>query len=165
MAPNLLKRLVTWVSWVSCFAFGAILVIVVINVVGRFLFNAPILGTLEMVEMSMVLGVFFALSYTATHGGHVDVDLVVSHLPKRAQFVLERIMYLLSAGVFGFITYRAWVNSIYYLQHPNETSTVLMLPQSPTRIVMAIGCLLLTIVLLVQVFYPIREAREGIKEV
>jgi TRAP-type C4-dicarboxylate transport system permease small subunit len=165
MVTNGVKSVVKWLSVVSSVAFSVMLLIVVVNVGGRFLFNSPVLGTIEIVEMTMVLGVFFALSYTAVHGGHVDVDVFVSHLPKRAQSILERITYLLGAVIIGFMTYRASVNAIYYLQHPNETSTVLMIPQSPTRIVMAVGCLLLTIVLLVQVFSPYRQSKEGVKEV
>ncbi len=143
---------------VTCVVVGIMALLVVSNVLGRFLFDKPLLGIVELVEMMMVIIGFFAIAYTATSQGHVRVDLVLSRLSRRAQAVLGSIAFLLSAGIFAIITYQGIVNTIYYAQHLKEASTVLSVPFAPFRFLMALGCLLLCLRLLADTFRFISAA-------
>ena len=147
-------------SAVACIVIGIMALLVVSNVLGRFLFNQPLLGIVELVEMMMVIIGFFAIAYTAIDRGHVRVDLVISRLSRRTQAILGSIAFLLSAGIFAIITYQGSVNTIYYAQHLKEASTVLSVPFAPFRFVMALGCLLLCLRLLVDVFHLLSTARK-----
>lgn len=149
--------------WVTFGALSIMALVVVSNVVGRFLFHKPLLGTIELVELMMVTIVFFAMPYTAIKRGHVRVDLVTSRLSRRTQVILGSITLFLSAGIFGIITYQATVNAISYAQRLSKATTILFIPFAPFRFVMALGCLLLCLKLLVYVFHPLppEEGRKG----
>lgn len=73
------------------------------------------------------------------------------------------IAFFLSAGIFAVITYQASVNAIYYAHHLSQATTVLFIPFAPFRFVVALGCLLLCLTLLVYVFHPLppEEGRKG----
>ena len=142
---------------VACVAAGIMTLLVVSNVLGRFLFKQPLLGIVELVEMMMVIIGFFAIAYTAIDRGHVRVDLVLSRLSRRTQAILGSIAFFLSAVIFAIITYQGSVNTIYYIHHLKEASTVLSVPFAPFRFVMALGCLLLCLRLLADVFRPLSK--------
>ena len=150
-------------SAAACVVIAILALVVVSHIVGRFLFKQPLLGIVELVEIMMVIIGFFAIGYTAIKRGHVHVDLVISRLSRRTQAVLLRIAFFLSTGVFAVITYQGIVNTIYYTQHLGQTTTVLSVPFAPLRFVMALGCLLLCLRLLVDVFHPLppKEGRNG----
>jgi len=145
---------------VACVVLGIMVLLVVSNVLGRFLFKQPLLGIVELVEMMMVIIGFFAIAYTALNRGHVRVDLVISRLSRRTQTILGSIAFFLSAGIFAIITYEGSVNTIYYIHHLKESSTVLSVPFAPFRFVMALGCLLLCLRLLVDAFRPHSKTTE-----
>ncbi len=145
---------------VACVVVGIMALLVVSNVVGRFLFDKPLLGIVELVEMMMVIIGFFAIAYTAISRGHVHVDLVITRLSRRTQAILGSIAFFLSAGIIAIITYQGSVNTIYYAQHLKEASTVLSVPFAPFRFVMALGCLLLCLRLLVDIFHFLSSARK-----
>ncbi len=171
MKPSKVLRTVTdgvdvtirLLSVVACGLIAIMVLVVAINVVGRLLFNQPLLGTVELVELMMVIVVFFAMSYTAVKRGHVIVDLVTSRLSRRNRAILRSITFFLSAGIFAVITYRGSVNAMYYAHHPDQATTVLSVPFAFSTFVMAIGCLLLCLKLFLDVFHtlPPEEGQKG----
>lgn len=48
---------------------------------------------------------FLALAHTLRAGGHIRVNLVVSRLPPKAQFMAELFALLIAAGLTGYATY------------------------------------------------------------
>ena len=60
-AQHTLDVVTSTLGWVACAALYAIILIVIINVVGRYFFNQPILGTVEIVELVIVIFAFLAV--------------------------------------------------------------------------------------------------------
>lgn len=150
-------------TWVACGVLGAMTLVVVINVVGRFLLNQPLSGTIELVELMIVIVTFIAIPYTAVKRGHVRVGVVISRLSRRAQAILGSIGFFLSAGIFAVITYQGGVVAMSYAQNLSRTTDILFIPFAPFKFVMVLGCLLLCLKLLEHVFHPIppEEGRKG----
>jgi len=148
-------------GWVGCVLIYMMVALVTVHVFGRFLLGKPILGVIELVELAMVIIAFFAIPYTAMMRGHVRVDVVTSRLPRHIQAILGSITLFLSAGIWGVLTYRAIVNAITYVQHLERVTTVLFITLAPFRCVMALGCLLIALKLLAQVFHPLSPGEGG----
>jgi TRAP-type C4-dicarboxylate transport system permease small subunit len=55
------------------------------NITGRYLFNRPIDGTLEIGQMVLASVIFFSLAYTQQEGAHIRVTAVLKTLPQRWQ--------------------------------------------------------------------------------
>jgi TRAP-type C4-dicarboxylate transport system permease small subunit len=156
---NIIKSL----GLIGCIFFGIMAFVVIVNVIGRFFFQRPLKGTVELVEITMIIVAFFAIPYTARERGHVRVTLVVTRFSKRVQDIVRSIGYFLSAVIIGIITYQAIVETIYYMRHLKETTPILFIPLAPFRLIMALGCFMLCIQLLLDTVRPTQnaEGREG----
>ncbi len=57
------------------------------DVVGRYLFNSPISGTMERGQVLLALMVFLSWGYTQIKKGHVSVELFILKFPPRVRAV------------------------------------------------------------------------------
>jgi TRAP-type C4-dicarboxylate transport system permease small subunit len=82
----------------------AIMVVVVIDVVMRYFFNAPLEWSFELISLYLMVGLFFfALSDTLAHDAHVAVDILHLYMPARLRHAAELVGYLLATPVFAAI--------------------------------------------------------------
>jgi TRAP-type C4-dicarboxylate transport system permease small subunit len=140
--------------------------VVLLNVAGRYFFKSPFMGTIEIVELGMVIIVSFAVPFTALQGRHIRVDLLVSHLPKRLQGGVLTLGLLLSASIFGLVTYQCIVVALSYFVKTGEVTNVLSIPYVPFRFMLAVGMFLLTLELLKQAIDTVsnQEVRRDVKK-
>ena len=78
---------------------------VCVDIVMRFVFNKPMSGSTELVELSMCVIVFFSFAYGQTEKAHIQVTTLISHYPYVLKFILYSIMELLSTVVCGAMSY------------------------------------------------------------
>ena len=94
---------------VAGIALLAMMVHVTADVVGKFVFRAPVPVTLEMVSnYYMVAVVFLPLAAVERMGGNIHVDLIHGRLPRPARRVLDIAAYALFAGLFWLIVTASW---------------------------------------------------------
>lgn len=70
------ERLDGVIASIGMIAVFVMMLLITADVGGRYIFNRPLVGSQEIVEMLMIVAVFFGLSYTQKHHGHVGVDVV-----------------------------------------------------------------------------------------
>lgn len=80
-------------------------VLVTISVAGRRLFNKPVPGDYEMVEISVGIAVFAFLAYTAAKSGHIAVDTFTLKLRPRLTAVIDGVWDLVLAAFLGFFSW------------------------------------------------------------
>ena len=83
--------------------------IIVIEVFGRFLFNTPLKGGVEISTIVMTWILFLPLAYALVRGAHVRVTLVVMHLPSRLHLIVEILVSMVTLGFLGLVTYAGWL--------------------------------------------------------
>lgn len=76
---------------ISALCIFALMFIAVIQIVGRKVFNAPIFGYIDMVELAMTTFAFLAISYADRLGGHIRMELLIGRLKGRALWIAEAI--------------------------------------------------------------------------
>ncbi|WP_376099861.1 TRAP transporter small permease [Roseomonas sp. CCTCC AB2023176] len=95
---------------------GVLMVLIVVlnvaNVVGRYVFSAPVPAADEIMTYVMVWGVFLGGAVVTLRGSHLTMDLVVGLLPAGLRAVAEVASLLTLIGVLGFV---AW-QSLDYLE-------------------------------------------------
>jgi TRAP-type C4-dicarboxylate transport system permease small subunit len=138
-------------------------VVIVINVVGRYLFRLPLQGTVEIVELALVVTVVFAFTYAEVKNGHVTMDEVVARFPRRVRAVLMRIMYFAAAAFFLIMGWRTAVLSISHAIPLMRVTDVLKIPIAPLIFIVAIGAVMFGLVLLIKGFSPL-SLGEGDKD-
>ena len=117
------------------------------DVILRYVFNRPIIGSYDLTEYMMAIVVSFGLAYCALLKGHVRVDLVVSHLPQRLQSSIDCITGLLSVILFSLITWQSFEH-MNILFDSGLKSTVLLISRFPFAGLVCLGSAFLTLVLL-----------------
>ncbi|HUU65585.1 MAG TPA: TRAP transporter small permease [Dehalococcoidales bacterium] len=125
---------------------AAIMVLTASDVILRYVFNRPIVGSFDLTEYMMAIVVSFSLAYCAFFKGHVSVDIVVSRLPRRAQAVIDGITGLLGIILFSLITWQSFVY-MKLLFDSGLKSTVLLIPRFPFAGLVCLGSAFLTVVL------------------
>jgi TRAP-type C4-dicarboxylate transport system permease small subunit len=80
---------------------------VVVDVVGRFVFHSPLPATMEMLYLVMPWVIFPCLAYTLLRGEHVRVTLVTNRLSPKAQSYCDAFAYLIGVVLFTLISYRS----------------------------------------------------------
>lgn len=111
----------------------AMMLLVTVDVVGRYLFRRSTLIADEVGAYLLVLVVFFAAAETLKAGRHVKVDILTKRLPVKLQVWLDLILLIIGLGAVGAIFWRSILlvrNS--YVQNvlwPSVLETPLYLPQ------------------------------------
>ncbi len=77
-----------------------------IDVIGRYVFNAPLSGGYEIVQYLMAVSVFAALPLAARAEGHLTIDLFTGRLTPRARRWHRVVMLAVSALVLAFLAWR-----------------------------------------------------------
>ncbi|WP_034452281.1 TRAP transporter small permease [Salipiger aestuarii] len=119
----------------------ALMAVTGIDVIGRYLLNAPLSGAFEMTELLLGALVFTALPLVSRNGAHVEVDLVAGVLPRAVNRGLGVFAALVSAGV---LCWFAWTLLMLMLGqiHDGARSVSMGVPLAPFAALGAAACLL-----------------------
>jgi TRAP-type C4-dicarboxylate transport system permease small subunit len=142
-------------SVVAVTALAALGAITVIDVGGRYLFNRPLLGAIEMSEFLMAFLSFGGLALAELRNSHITVDFFVRALPERVQALLEAVIALLGVAFWSFVAWRAGVHSMRLLNN-GEVTANLMIPTWPFYLAVVVGCGLLALALVGRVLRNLR---------
>lgn len=78
-----------WTGYVAMFGTLAIILLLSIEVVARYVFNAPTLYATESTSIAYGVMVLIAGAYVLVAGGHVNMDALYSRLSSRKRAVLD----------------------------------------------------------------------------
>lgn len=118
----------------------ALMLVTGIDVVGRYLFDAPLPGAFETTELLLGALVFAALPLVSRAGSHVEVDILATLLPER---IGTRLLWLASVIAAGVLLVFAWRLLALGLQQAEDgtRSISLGIPFAPIAIFGAVSCL------------------------
>jgi TRAP-type C4-dicarboxylate transport system permease small subunit len=124
------------------------------DVVLRF-FRFSVPGAYETIGFLSALAIAFSLPYTAVEKGHIAVDFLVPHLPRKVRVVVHGINSLVSLCLFALI---AWQSLLYgaTLKANGSVSATLEMPIYPFVYGVAAGCILLCPVLVLDLLLNLR---------
>lgn len=122
------------------------MVVDVVDVVLRYVFNAPLSGTYELIQLGMVLVVYCGLAWCGLVGGHVAINFVGPLLDRPRMRGLNALVHCIGAVLFAVIAWRSGREALTYFAS-GETTNLLKAPMYPFMAVVAAGALLYTVVL------------------
>lgn len=131
-------------------------IFITVDAISRYLFNAPIPGAFELTEeYFMPTLVALALSAIYTRGGHVRVTLFLKYIPESLKRPIAIILDLF-ALVFAFlVTYGGMLTTVNAIKNNEYSISILAYPLAPAYGLVALGFGLLTVRLIISLFYPI----------
>jgi TRAP-type C4-dicarboxylate transport system permease small subunit len=158
MLERISHNLSKWFSWIGGAALLSLTGIACANMLMRPT-GAPITGAYELVGFFGALVVALPLGYAQITRSHISVDILATRYSKRTQ----RIMSLISSFFcMIFFILVAWQTALYAstIWKRGETSETLRIIYHPFVYVVALCCLLLSLVLLVDFLKSIALIRE-----
>ena len=145
------------INYAGAFFLFMLMLFVVVHVIGRYLFNFPVPGAVELIQFLMTFVVFLGFGYCAVQRGNVSVDLLVARLPRRIQAIIDAITCLLSIGIVSLITWQGAVQAK-SLWYSGQVSGVLHISHFPFLIVLVLGCAEFALVLVADFFEFVKGA-------
>ncbi len=130
----------------------ALMLMTVADVVGRKLAGAvplaaPVRGSYELTEFALIIIIFCSVGYTQLRRGHISINIITSRLSARAQAIMNATTTLMGVVLFAFV---AWQSIVYAgrLYDGGNVSAVLLIPQYPFAIIVAVGSIIFCISML-----------------
>ena len=136
---------------------GMLTCMTVADVLGRYLFKLPIIGSVELTEYMMACIAFLGLGWCAAADRHVKVTLLTSRLESRVQAILNSVMLFITFGFLVVMTWRGIAESL-VIRQTNRQSLLLEIPVYPFYWVMALGLFVLCLIVLVQFIQSVIKA-------
>ena len=136
--------------WRVCTIIGGIFMIIsailiVVNVILRRFFNAPIFGSTEMIQYLGLAITAFAIIENEWGEGNIIMSLFVDMLPRKSHYVLNMVEHIIEGLVFCVVDYLLFDAVLSQMARGNLTSELHMPKWIPTGVVL-IGFIILTIV-------------------
>lgn len=133
------------------------MMLTVTDVLLRALFNTPVKGSLELTEYFMVITGFLGIAWCAVKRSHVKVDLILSHLPLRAQTIIDAFTLFLGMTVVPLVAWQGFAQvRRAYLE--GAVSEALDIPNFPFYGIVGFGYGLMFLVLLIIFVELIQQA-------
>ncbi len=115
-----------------------LMIITFVDVMGRYLFNAPVTFSVELTELAMGLVIILGLAHTTFNRGHISVDLLAPVLPRGVLALLARLSAVAGAFFIGLIAWKFW-GKVASTKSDGLATQILFVPVYPFVAIMAAG--------------------------
>lgn len=133
------------------------------EIIGRYVFNSPIPGHVEIVELIMPVIVFLGIAYTERVGGHIRMELFVTRVLKgRAHHLAEAITAALSLLAYVFVLIYSF-KATQFSYEVGDNTAYLYWPTWPSKLAVPIGCLFLCIRFLIEIVQHLGQVIVGVE--
>lgn len=122
---------------IAALALAAMAMVTVVDVTGRYLLNAPLPGSYELVGLLLAVTVFAALPLATLRREHVVVDILDHVLPARLIAVQAGATALLAAAALAATAWQLWLRG-QRLALDNAATNLLEVPLAPVAFFMAV---------------------------
>ncbi len=129
-------------------ALFLLMLLVAVDVAARYLFNKPVPGGYELVQLLMGVLVFSSLPPICRNNEHITLGLLDALLPAGVDRVRRVFIHLFSAAALAFLAWRLAAHTV-KLAANGDTTAVLALPLAPIGFFMTVMSALSVISLLV----------------
>ncbi|MES9872670.1 MAG: TRAP transporter small permease [Candidatus Sedimenticola sp. 20ELBAFRAG] len=130
------------------------------NVLGRWMFSLPIDGYVDWVEQAMAFLAFLGIAYTKRLGGHIRMDILISHLRGRVLWAMELIAVCLMLMVTTVLVYGSYLH-FWRAYSIGDSSLDINLPTWPAKLVVPFALTVLALRLILQIWGYLRAVKEG----
>lgn len=145
---NLIVKIGEYGASLSLFV---LMMLIVVNIVGRYFFHHPLLGTVEVSSYLLLMIVGLGLGGAALERRHIKVDLLMDRLSKKIQRAVDTVMLIGSVILLAVMT---WANANSAMS-PTRYTSAMGIPDTPFKWVFTAGwamCCIGALALLIQNF-------------
>lgn len=147
-----------WFTLIAAICIFGLMFLGIVQVLGRQLFDRPLVGYIDFVELSIATFAFLGIAYCQREGGHVRMDLFVKMAPGRLHWLMELGGVLFALGLVGVLAWYSWDHFLRAYESGDSTID-LELPVWPSKLLVPVSFGLLFLRLLIQVAGYLRLLR------
>lgn len=146
------EALTRLLAWIAGLAVLLMMFHVMIDVLGKYLFNAPLPGTAEIVAAYYMIGaVFLPLAWVEVSGGSIVVEVIYEKVPERAQRIMLVLADIVSAVYYSVLAWFSWGVAV-HAKNINETvDGIWRITTWPAKFLLPFGFCLVVVVLLMRI--------------
>jgi TRAP-type C4-dicarboxylate transport system permease small subunit len=133
-------------AYTAAFFMFVMMLVTLVDVVGRDLFSAPLPGGFEITEFLLASLIFLGLPMVTAEKAHVDVDLLDSTVPMFLKPLQNFFIGLVNLIAFAVLSWMMWKFAIRTYEY-QDTTAVLQIPFAGLVFLMAVCCSLSTLAL------------------
>ena len=151
------NKLFSLTDFFAGICFASVMLLILVNILMRKIFNLPIMGTFELVGLLTATGIGFSLAKCEINNGNVAMTILTEKMPKKVQALIGIIINLLSLGFWGVVVYRLFVygSSSFKSGWVSSTSSV---PIYPFIFILGFNAFCLCIVLALKLINNVNDA-------
>jgi TRAP-type C4-dicarboxylate transport system permease small subunit len=120
------------------------------DVIGRYVFNSPITGAMEISSLLMGGMVFLAWAYTQASRSHVTVDIFFVLYPPRVRAIFSLVMLFIALVLFALIFWQSTATAISDWQG-GKLVHLILIPIAPFKLLVSIGALFICLEFIIQI--------------
>lgn len=138
---------------IGCLMLFTLMMVVVSDVSLRYLFNAPLNWSYEIISSYLMPGLFFmAASHTLKSNAHVCVDILHNYVGTKTRYAFEAVISTVAAPIFGLAAVVSAQNTWQDLQSGAASSSGMELPTWTISLMLPLGFGMLTLRLVLHAF-------------
>jgi TRAP-type C4-dicarboxylate transport system permease small subunit len=138
----------------------AMMMMTVADVIMRYFFRRPIIGSEEISTLLMVCVVFLGIAWCALKDGHISVDIITGKLSKRGRAFLNSFDNILTFALALIIAWRTFLEAV-SVKKMDVNSPLLGIPRYPFIFVTAFGFLLLFLAALILFIRNVKSVKDA----
>jgi|WetSurMetagenome_2_1015567.scaffolds.fasta_scaffold59943_2 TRAP-type mannitol/chloroaromatic compound transport system permease small subunit len=142
------SRIIVWLSRKTANFSGFLIIFmmltIVVDVFGRYVFNRPLVGGVELNRTLLVIIVFFGLAFTQLNQGHIRVDLLLIRASPKWGLILEAFALMIAIPVYGIVAFATIPVTIQSIVIGEYETGLIPFPIWPSRLFMSVGMFLFT---------------------
>jgi TRAP-type C4-dicarboxylate transport system permease small subunit len=142
------------VGFLSLATLVVMMLLTTADVILRYLFDSPILGSFELTEILMVSMAGLSLAWCTLKSGHIRVDIIIGMFSKKTNRTIDIVNYIITAALCGFIV-PALINRYIEGEKLDIRTYVLKIPEGPFVLLHCFGYFLTFLVLIVKIVQSI----------
>jgi len=162
--PDIIRVLKGTLSIGSAATVGFMMFLTFADVIGRYVFNSPIMGAYEITEILMGLMIFGGLPLVSRARGHIAIAFLAAALPPRLRAVQTVFLDLMCSLIAGVLAWRTCLYAKRMVQ-AGETTMELKISWSLISYVISFLLAITALVFLANAWTSIREHRSKREEV
>ncbi|WP_428241095.1 TRAP transporter small permease subunit [Gynuella sp.] len=144
-------KLESWLNLLGGITIFLLVVLAVINALGRWLFNQPVIGYVDWVEQVMAVFAFLGIAYCQRQGAHIRMDIALLLFKGRALWMIECLSTLFMLVITSALLYGTYLHFFRAFSN-GDSSMDIGLPIWPAKLIVPLALLLLMVRLLLQLW-------------
>jgi C4-dicarboxylate transporter DctQ subunit len=160
--PSLIGRVDHWygkleeyLNLFAAFAIFALMIIGVVQIVGRTVFNYAIDGYIDWIEQTSIIYAMFGVAYCQRFGGHIRMELGLSFLKGRTLWAFEALAVLIALVIVTMLIDSTWAHFLRAWEKGDSTIDI-RLPIWPSKLVVPVALSVLWVRMVLQLWGYLR---------